>query len=107
MFWKYNNNAIRVGGQTQSKIATITNSSFHPGFVQHQWKFNTFLSCLVDGNYGNWSLNSLCSVTCDEGFGTWTRECNNPEPKYGGRNCSYLGEAVVYRPCLANPCPGK
>jgi thrombospondin motif-containing protein 12 len=73
-----------------------------PCVTQHIFFFAT-----VDGSYGNWSLNSSCSVTCGEGFETWIRECNNPEPKYGGRNCSHLGEPVEYRPCTKNPCIGK
>jgi hypothetical protein len=70
-------------------------------------KTQCFSSLQVDGSYSNWSLNSTCNVTCGEGFETWTRECNNPEPKYGGRNCSHLGEPVEYTPCSATPCPGK
>ncbi|CAB4031608.1 Hypothetical predicted protein [Paramuricea clavata] len=71
-----------------------------------RWEYCDIPKCIsVDGNYSNWSLNSTCNVSCGEGFETWTRECNNPEPKYGGRNCSHLGEPVEYRPCLAKPCP--
>ncbi|XP_028416087.1 semaphorin-5A-like [Dendronephthya gigantea] len=33
------------------------------------------------------------------------RDCKNPEPKFGGRNCSKIGEPVEYRPCRAKPCP--
>lgn len=61
----------------------------------------------VNGGYGNWSLNTSCTVKCGEGFETWTRKCNKPEPKYGGRNCSHLGESVEYRPCYKKPCIGK
>ena len=69
--------------------------------------FNIFPPFLVDGSYGNWSLNTTCTVTCGQGLERWSRECNNSEPKYGGRNCSHLGEPVEYRPCSAKPCPGK
>ena len=61
----------------------------------------------VDGGYGNWSLNSTCNVTCGQGFETWSRACNNPEPKYGGRNCSHLGKHVALKRCTAKPCPGE
>jgi hypothetical protein len=27
----------------------------------------------------------------------WRRTCNNPEPKYGGRNCSSLGTRTEIR----------
>ncbi|CAB4014749.1 coadhesin-like isoform X2, partial [Paramuricea clavata] len=71
-----------------------------------RWEYCDIPRCIpVDGSYGNWSLNITCNVTCGEGFGTWTRECNNPQPKYGGINCSHLGEHVQYRPCSAKPCP--
>ncbi|CAB3991942.1 angiopoietin-1 receptor-like [Paramuricea clavata] len=60
-----------------------------------RWEYCDIPKCIpVDGRYGNWSLNSSCSVTCGEGFETWSRECNNPEPKYSGRNCSHQGEPV-------------
>ncbi|CAB4004727.1 angiopoietin-1 receptor-like [Paramuricea clavata] len=73
-----------------------------------RWEYCDIPKCIsVDGNYSNWSLNNTCNVTCGEGYDTLKRECNNPEPKYGGRNCSHLGEPVEYRPCLAKPCPGK
>ena len=61
----------------------------------------------VDGRYGNWSLNSTCNATCGQGFETWSRACNNPEPKYGGRNCSHLGKHVALKRCTAKPCPGE
>ncbi len=90
------------------------NDSFNcrPRFDRHwynssSWKLILFLSCLVNGSYGNWSLNSRCNVSCGEGFETWSRECNNPAPKYGGRNCRRLGEVVEYRPCTKKPCPCK
>jgi hypothetical protein len=77
------------------------------GCLKAATKPQCFSSLQVDGSYSNWSLYSTCNVTCGEGFGTWTRECNNSEPKYGGRNCSHIGEPVEYRPCSAKPCPGK
>ncbi|CAB4007052.1 Tyrosine- kinase transmembrane receptor ROR2, partial [Paramuricea clavata] len=71
-----------------------------------RWEYCDIPKCIpVDGSYGNWSLNSTCNETCGEGFETWTRECNNPKPKYGGKNCSHLGEPVEYRPCSAKACP--
>lgn len=66
-----------------------------------------FSSDLVDGNYGDWTLNSTCNVTCGEGFETWTRNCNNPEPLFGGANCSHLGEPVQYKSCVVKTCPGR
>ncbi|XP_028399009.1 uncharacterized protein LOC114522509 isoform X2 [Dendronephthya gigantea] len=71
-----------------------------------RWEYCDIPKCTpVHGNYGNWSLSSGCNVTCGEGFETWKRDCNNPGPKFGGRNCNQLGEAIEYRPCQATPCP--
>ncbi|XP_028399284.1 coadhesin-like [Dendronephthya gigantea] len=71
-----------------------------------RWEYCDIPKCTpVEGNYGNWILKNVCHVTCGEGFETWTRSCDNPEPKFGGRNCSYLGEPVEYRSCSARPCP--
>ena len=65
------------------------------------------LFALVHGGYGNWKAKNACNVTCGDGFETWIRDCDNPEPKFGGRNCSLLGTPVDYRSCSARPCPGK
>ncbi|XP_028399014.1 uncharacterized protein LOC114522512 [Dendronephthya gigantea] len=71
-----------------------------------RWEYCDIPKCIkVDGNYGNWSLSSACNVTCGGGFEIWTRDCNNPEPRFGGRNCSHLGEAIEYRPCRTALCP--
>ncbi|XP_028418128.1 A disintegrin and metalloproteinase with thrombospondin motifs adt-1-like [Dendronephthya gigantea] len=71
-----------------------------------RWEYCDIPKCSpVDGHYGKWSLKSACNVTCGEGFETWSRDCNNDEPKFGGRNCSHLGEPLEYRPCLMKPCP--
>ncbi|XP_028397378.1 uncharacterized protein LOC114521159 [Dendronephthya gigantea] len=71
-----------------------------------RWEYCDVPKCTpVHGDYGNWSLSSACNVTCGGGFETWTRDCNNPEPKFGGRNCSHLGKAIEYRSCQPTPCP--
>ena len=77
-------------------------------FKVHLQNLNVYLLNLqVNGSYGNWSLISTCNETCGVGFETWSRKCNNPEPKYGGRNCDHQGKLVEYRPCSEKPCPGK
>ena len=35
------------------------------------------------------------------------RYCNNPEPRYGGRNCSHLGNNIDSEPCNLQNCPGE
>ena len=66
-----------------------------------------YLFSIVDGGYGKWSLNNTCNATCGQGFETWFRACNNPKPKYGGRNCIDLGDDIAYKECLGKLCPSK
>ncbi|XP_028399068.1 mucin-like protein [Dendronephthya gigantea] len=70
-----------------------------------RWEYCDIPKCIpVDGGYSNWTIKSACSVTCGEGLQTWTRVCKNPEPKFGGRDCSHFGERDEYRPCFVKPC---
>uniref|UniRef100_H3DGQ1 Thrombospondin-2 n=1 Tax=Tetraodon nigroviridis TaxID=99883 RepID=H3DGQ1_TETNG len=64
--------------------------------------------CPIDGGWGPWSPWATCSVTCGGGVKTRTRECNSPQPQYGGRRC--IGKASDSKKlcpidgCLSNPC---
>jgi len=42
---------------------------------------------VVDGQWGPWSGFSECSVECGYGKKERYRECNNPKPKNGGKDC--------------------
>ena len=53
--------------------------------------------CAVDGGWSNWTA---CSQTC--GGGTHSRNCTNPSPRYGGKNCTGPSEEQ----CHAEHCPG-
>ena len=61
--------------------------------------------CPVDGNYSVWSKFGPCSQTCGNGTQLRTRHCNNPLPRFGGRNCSALGPSIDTRFCNIRPCP--
>ena len=61
--------------------------------------------CPIHGGYTSWSDFSNCTKTCDNGTRQRTRNCTNPEPRFGGRNCSHFGPAVVVTRCNAHPCP--
>lgn len=65
------------------------------------------LISVVNGGYGNWTLGTLCNVSCGVGIEIWRRSCDNPEPKYGGRNCTELGDSIEFRKCSREPCPSK
>ncbi|XP_028414630.1 uncharacterized protein LOC114537738 [Dendronephthya gigantea] len=59
----------------------------------------------IDGGYSNWSLDAPCNVSCGNGTEIWRRTCDNPEPKYGGSNCSELGKSMKLTKCAKKPCP--
>nr|CAB3266939.1 thrombospondin A precursor [Phallusia mammillata] len=59
--------------------------------------------CPVDGGWGEWSVWSECSATCDDGFKTRSRKCNNPKPRFGGKQCS--GDSKATEHCLVKACP--
>ncbi|XP_069076644.1 A disintegrin and metalloproteinase with thrombospondin motifs 12 isoform X2 [Pleurodeles waltl] len=57
----------------------------------------------VNGRWGIWSPWSHCTRTCGAGVESAERQCNNPEPKFGGKYCT--GERKRYRMCKVLPCP--
>ncbi|XP_060104212.1 SCO-spondin-like [Heteronotia binoei] len=62
-----------------------------------------FSLCPVDGGFAPWSLWTPCSLTCG-GLGNMTRsrDCNNPSPANGGKEC--VGPRVDIRYCQAPDC---
>ena len=46
----------------------------------------------------------MCSATCGGGSQRKERSCNNPQPRFGGKDC--VGEIVMTRKCGTDPCPG-
>lgn len=68
--------------------APAYNGSYCNGTLQDFNKCFT-RNCPIDGGWTNWSEYGECSRTC--GYGVYkqrTRNCTNPEPKYGGSNCT-------------------
>ncbi|XP_059089002.1 properdin-like isoform X3 [Tigriopus californicus] len=44
--------------------------------------------CPIDGAWTTWSVWSSCTATCGPSNQARTRSCTNPEPQYGGIDCS-------------------
>ena len=65
--------------------------------------FNLFSLPLVDGGLSEWSAWGTCSKDCGNGTRTRTRNCTNPSPQYGGKNCTDLGDTQQEEDC----CLGK
>ncbi|PFX32412.1 Hemicentin-1 [Stylophora pistillata] len=59
-------------------------------------------NCPVHGNWSDWGEWSNCTVSCGGGEQTRYRDCDNPPPAYGGREC--LGVSEETRPCNELPC---
>lgn len=51
--------------------------------------------CPVDGGFSNWGEFEACSVSCGTGHKVRKRECNNPAPAFGGKNCDGSLQEVV------------
>eukprot|EP00111_Clytia_hemisphaerica_P007868 TCONS_00022855-protein len=60
-------------------------------------------NCPVDGKWGNWTSFGPCTKSCEGGFKIRSRACNNPPPKYGGKDC--VGDSVQNRTCNVQNCP--
>lgn len=56
----------------------------------------------IDGGWSEYSEWSECDVSCGVGTQTRTRKCNNPEPKYGGKDC--VGSDRETRKCEKEKC---
>uniref|UniRef100_A0A8C3G159 ADAM metallopeptidase with thrombospondin type 1 motif 14 n=1 Tax=Cyclopterus lumpus TaxID=8103 RepID=A0A8C3G159_CYCLU len=57
-----------------------------------------------DGSWGSWSKFGSCSRTCGGGVRSRSRQCNNPPPAYGGRDCP--SSAFDYQMCNTEECAG-
>ena len=67
------------------------------------------ITVLVNGNYGKWSSWSICSKTCGRGLKKRIRECNDPLPSNGGKDCyeQGLGSSEERAHCFERSCPRK
>ncbi|CAB1416750.1 unnamed protein product [Pleuronectes platessa] len=57
-----------------------------------------------DGSWGSWSKSGSCSRTCGGGIRSRSRQCNDPPPAYGGRDCP--GSTFDYQMCNTEECAG-
>ncbi|XP_066561895.1 A disintegrin and metalloproteinase with thrombospondin motifs 1 [Amia ocellicauda] len=57
----------------------------------------------VNGGWGAWGPWGDCSRTCGGGVQYSYRDCDNPQPKNGGKYCE--GKRIQYRSCSTQTCP--
>ncbi|XP_078615573.1 uncharacterized protein LOC144884242 [Branchiostoma floridae x Branchiostoma japonicum] len=62
------------------------------GIVEQLRTCDSGQPCAVDGKWSVWSSWSTCNVSCGVGYQTRNRNCDNPEPQYGGANCTGISE---------------
>lgn len=67
----------------------------------------TMFFLVVNGAYSPWSDWTPCTVTCGGGESMRTRQCTNPSPEFGGKDCSSLGKSTEIMKCKNDPCPGN
>ncbi|CAD5123995.1 DgyrCDS12301 [Dimorphilus gyrociliatus] len=58
--------------------------------------------CPIDGGWSDWSSPD-CSKSCGGGKKIFERNCDNPKPQYGGKNCE--GDSQKIEDCNQSPCP--
>ena len=73
--------------------------------IQYDKINGLFLFLSVDGGFTPYSNFSACSKTCGGGIQSRMRSCSNPQPRYGGKNCT--GDYKEARECNTQPCPSK
>lgn len=60
--------------------------------------------CPIDGGWSDWKLLSACDASCGlKGVEVYSRDCNNPSPNYGGKDC--IGSITKTVECDGPPCP--
>ncbi|XP_034337070.2 SCO-spondin [Magallana gigas] len=59
--------------------------------------------CPINGAFGEWQAWSPCSHSCGGGNKKRLRQCNNPFPAFGGKNCTGLFHESS--DCNLSPCP--
>ncbi|XP_051523830.1 A disintegrin and metalloproteinase with thrombospondin motifs 14-like isoform X2 [Myxocyprinus asiaticus] len=57
-----------------------------------------------DGGWSSWGKFGSCSRSCGGGVRSRSRQCNNPVPAYGGRDCP--GSVFDYQICNTEDCAG-
>ena len=67
--------------------------------------FTFHFSFSVHGRFNDWSDWTECSASCGGGQQSRTRTCTNPEPAFGGNQCS--GDSEETQSCNDAKCPGK
>ncbi|KAM7440987.1 hypothetical protein ABFA07_009879 [Porites harrisoni] len=99
--------SLSCGGGYHSRSRSCTNPSPRHGGKDCSGENNqtrpcNTQSCPVDGQWSNWIKWTTCSKTCGKGEQTRTRNCTNPAPRHGGKQCT--GHAQETQNCNIKSC---
>ena len=56
--------------------------------------FFSIISAITDGAWAGWQGWSKCTSQCGNGLRTRIRDCDNPAPRYGGKDCEGVSGEV-------------
>jgi len=73
--------------------------------AENRFSFQIIFAFVVDGGFSEWTMFGNCSVSCGVGFRHRSRECNNPAPQHGGKNCQ--GASSETEDCHIEHCAGS
>ena len=59
----------------------------------------------VDGGFSEWTPFGPCNQSCGGGVQRRSRQCNNPLPSEGGKDC--VGALIEEKPCNNSLCPSE
>lgn len=76
-----------------------------------QYLFELFgFALTVDGGFSKWSAWTTCSASCGTGLQLRYRNCTNPPPAHGGKNCEsrniYEGRSCNMKACQSGKPAG-
>ncbi|XP_021098568.1 hemicentin-1 [Heterocephalus glaber] len=94
------------GTQMRTRLCNNPPPSFDGSYcsgAETQMQMCNERPCPVDGRWGPWTSWSACTMSCGGGTRQRTRDCSDPAPQYGGRECE--GSDIQSDFCNNDPCP--
>lgn len=107
--WQACDHTCGIGTMTRTRPCDSPKPEFDgidcsPDVVTEKISCPNLKPCPVDGKWGEFGAFSACSVSCGKGKKKRTRECNNPAPQHGGKECQE-GSKEEVQDCNEKECP--